>query len=174
MACTITTTGRALQCKDALGGIREVYIRKYEGTGAYAQPSGGAISDAAEALTFAQFEMQAGSSSFTQTVNASTENGSVHYQQVLSLSFNKMTQADVEEIADLNKARLMVIVRDKNDNYWVMGHVSGCEVTGGTFVSGQAVGDLNGCTVEITAMELTAAPFLTTTSGGNITFAPAS
>ena len=174
MACTITTTGRALQCKDALGGIREVYIRQYAGTGGFAQPSSGAISDAAEALTFPQFEMQAGSSSFTQTVNASTENGSVHYSQVLSLSFNKMRQADVAEIADLNRARLSVIVRDKNDNYWVMGHANGCEVTGGTFVSGQAVGDLNGCTVEITAMETIAAPFLTTTSGGNITFAAAS
>ncbi len=174
MACSITITGRALQCKDALGGIREVYIAPYAGTGGFAAPSSGAISDSAAALQVFQFEMQAGSSSFTQTVNASTENGSVHYQQVLSLSFNKMAAADVAEIADLNKARLTVIVRDKNDVYWVMGHVSGCEVTGGTFVSGQAVGDLNGATVEITAMELTAAPQLTTTSGGNIQFTAAS
>ena len=174
MACSITITGRALQCKDALGGIREVYIREYAGTDAYATPSNGAISDAATSTSFLQFEVQAGSSSFTQTVNASTENGSVHYQQVLSLSFNKMAAADVAEIADLNKARLSIIVRDKNDQYWVMGHVNGCEVTGGTFESGQAVGDLNGATVEITAMELTAAPLLSTPSGGNVILTAAS
>ena len=174
MACSITISGRALQCKDALGGIREVYIREYAGTDAFATPSSGAISDASSAIEFKQFAVQAGSSSFTQTVNASTENGSVHYSQVLSLSFNKMAAADVAEIADLNKARLSVIVRDKNDSYWVMGHVNGCEVTGGTFVSGQAVGDLNGATVEITAMELTAAPLLSTPSGANTTLSPAS
>ena len=151
-----------------------MYIAPYAGTGGFAAPSSGAISDSAAALQVFQFEMQAGSSSFTQTVNASTENGSVHYQQVLSLSFNKMAAADVAEIADLNKARLSIIVRDKNDQYWVMGHVNGCEVTGGTFVSGQAVGDLNGATVEITAMELTAAPLLSTPSGGNVILTAAS
>jgi hypothetical protein len=170
MACNITVNGRALACKDALGGIREVYIGRWIGTGTWVQPSNGAISDAAEAIQLFQFAVQAGSSSFTQTVTASTENGSVFYTQVLSLSFNKMAATDVSEIAELNKGRLMIVVRDKNDQYWVMGHVSGCEVTGGTFVSGQAAGDLNGATMEITAMEVTAAPLLSTTSGGNVTF----
>jgi len=170
MACSLTITGRTLQCKNALGGIREVYIAAYAGTGGFATPSNGAISDSSASLTVFQFEVQAGSSSFTQTVNASTENGSVFYQQVLSLSFNKMAAADVKEIGDINASRLTVIVRDKNDTYWVMGHVNGAEVTGGSFVSGQAAGDLNGATMEITAMEVTAAPQLTTTSGGNITF----
>lgn len=174
MACSITITGRTLQCKDALGGIRKAYICVYQGTGAFATPSSGAISDASAATTMHEFDVQTGSSSFTQTVTASTENGSVFYTQVLSLSFNKMAAADVAEIGDLNKARLNVVVVDKNDNYWVMGHINGVEVTGGTFVSGQAAGDLNGATMELTAMELTAAPNLTTTQGGNITFQAAS
>ena len=174
MACSITISGRALACKDALGGIREAYVGLYTGADQYATPSAGAIGDASATLTLYQFEMQQGSSSFTQTVNASTENGSVFYTQVLSLSFNKMAAADVAEIGDLNKARLTVVVVDKNGAYWVMGNSNGCEVTGGTFVSGQAAGDLNGATMEITGMELTAAPSLTTTSGGNITFTAAS
>ena len=174
MACSITITGRALACKDALGGIKKAYIGLYTGHDQYATPSSGAISDASAALNLYEFEMQSGSSSFTQTVTASTENGSVFYTQVLSLSFNKMQAADVAEIADLNKARLTIVVVDKNENYWVMGNRHGCEVTGGTFVSGQAPGDLNGATMEITAMEMMAAPFLTTTSGGNITFTAAS
>jgi len=170
MACSITVSGRGLQCKDALGGIKEVWIGQYTGTGQYAAPSGGSISDASAAQTLQKFEMQQGSSSFTQTVTASTENGSVYYTQVLSLSFNKMSAADVAQAHDLNRGRLTVVVVDKNDQYWVMGHKNGVEVTGGTFVSGQAVGDLNGLTMELTGMELMAAPALTTTSGGSITF----
>ena len=70
MACSITITGRALQCKDALGGIREVYIAPYAGTGGFAAPSAGANSDSAAALQVNQFEKLAGSSSITKTVNA--------------------------------------------------------------------------------------------------------
>tara|TARA_R110000787_G_scaffold43672_3_gene106983 strand:- start:4207 stop:4731 length:525 start_codon:yes stop_codon:yes gene_type:complete len=173
MACSITITGRALQCKDALGGIRKAYIGLYTGTDQYATPSAGAIADSSAALVLYEFDMQSGSSSFTQTVNASTENGSVFYTQVLALSFNKMIAEDVAELGDLNKARLTIVVVDKNDQYWVMGNTSGCEVTGGTFVSGQAMGDLNGATMEVTAMEITAAPRLTTISGGSITFTAA-
>lgn len=169
MACNITISGRGLQCKDALGGIKEVWIGQYSGTGQYAAPAAGAIADAAASgFQVDLFEMQQGSSSFTQTVTASTENGSVYYTQVLSLSFNKMLAIDVAQAFELNRGRLTVIVVDKNDQYWVMGHKNGVEVTGGTFVSGQAVGDLNGMTIELTAMELMAAPALTTTTGGNI------
>lgn len=85
-----------------------------------------------------------------------------------------MAASDVAEIHDLNKSRLTVIIEDKNSNYWVMGNRHGVEVTGGTFVSGQAAGDLNGATMELTAMEMMAAPALGTLSGGNITFNAAS
>eukprot|EP00919_Chromeraceae_sp_WS-2016_P048677 GHVR01115249.1.p1 GENE.GHVR01115249.1~~GHVR01115249.1.p1 ORF type:complete len:178 (+),score=20.10 GHVR01115249.1:455-988(+) len=156
MACSTTLTGRALTCKDALGGIREAYIGLYLGATQWdvADATTGLIADADVASTVYQFEPQQGSSSFTQTVNASTENGSVFYTQVLSLSLNKMSALDTVQAAALNKARLTVIVVDKNGTYWVMGAINGCEVTGGTFVSGQAAGDLNGMTIELTAMEL--------------------
>ena len=171
MACTLTITGRLLGCKDALGGIKEVYIGPYLGHGQYATPAAGSILDATSSGGVVyQFEPATGSSSFTQTVNASSANGSVVYAQVLALTFNNMAAADVEEIHMLNKSRFSVIVVDNNNNYMVMGNRNGCEVTGGTFVSGAAAGDLNGSTMEITSFESTAAPFLTTTTGGNITF----
>jgi len=65
---------------------------------------------------------------------------------------------------------LCVIVQDNNDNYMIMGHTTGAEATGGTFGTGTAKGDLNGYQIQLTAEEAIPAPFLTTTSGGNITF----
>lgn len=173
MACQTTLTGRALTCKDALGGIREAYIGAYLGATQYdtADATTGLIGDANIATTVFQFEPQQGSSSFTQTVNASTENGSVFYTQVLSLSLNKMSALDTVQAAKLNKSRLTVIVVDKNGAYWVMGAINGCEVTGGTFVSGQAAGDLNGMTIELTAMELEPAKQISiTTTSGDMTY----
>jgi len=103
------------------------------------------------------------SSSFTQTVNASVENGTVFYSQVLSLVLNKPVVADIVELTNLAKGRLGILVQDNNDNYFVMGHTRGAELTGGTIASGTAPGDLNGYTLEFTAEEAIPAPFWDTT-----------
>jgi len=111
-------------------------------------------------------------SSLTQTVNSSVENGTVFYSQVLSLVCNKPVAADVVEIQNLAKGRLAVVVQDMNDNYFVIGHTRGAEMTGGTIASGTALGDLNGFTLEFTGEEAIPAPFLDATSAaaGSVTF----
>lgn len=102
-------------------------------------------------------------SSFTQTVNSSIENGTVFYTQTLSLVLNKPVVADVVELTNLAKGRLAIIVQDNNDNYFVMGHTRGAELSGGTLTTGTAIGDLAGYTLEFTAEEAIPAPFHDTT-----------
>jgi len=96
----------------------------------------------------------------------------VFYSQVLSLVCNKPVAADVVEIQNLAKGRLAVVVQDMNDNYFVIGHTRGAEMTGGTIASGTALGDLNGFTLEFTGEEAIPAPFLDATSAaaGSVTF----
>ena len=111
-------------------------------------------------------------SSLTQTVNSSVENGTVFYTQVVSLVCNKPVAADITEIQNLAKGRLAVVVQDNNDNYFVIGHTRGAELTGGSLTTGTAVGDLNGFTLEFTGEEAIPAPFLDATSAaaGSVTF----
>lgn len=129
----------------------------------------GEIPDAASPLTLKDYVSPKNTSSLTQTVNASVENGTVFYSQVLSLVLNKPVAADITEIQNLAKGRLAIVVQDNNDNYFVMGHIRGAELTGGTIASGTALGDLNGFTLEFTAEEAIPAPFLDST-GINLTF----
>ena len=73
---------------------------------------------------------------------------------------------------------MAVLVEDNNGNWFVMGHANGVEVSGGTAQTGQAAGDQNGFTLEFSAQEVSAAPFLALTSGApsdttNITITPA-
>ena len=168
MACSLTLTGRSLPCRDALGGVKKVWMAAFA-DGLWDAVASGEIPDAAAALTLRDYVSPKNSSSLTQTVNASVENGTVFYSQVLSLVLNKPVAADITEIQNLAKGRLAIVVQDNNDNYFVMGHIRGAELTGGTIASGTALGDLNGYTLEFTAEEAIPAPFLDS-AGANLTF----
>ena len=177
MACSLTLTGRSLPCRDALGGVKKVWIAtSYDSDatvsfveGMWDAVASGEIPDSAAALILKDYVSPKNTSSLTQTVNASVENGTVFYSQVLSLVLNKPVAADITEIQNLAKGRLAIVVQDNNDNYFVMGHIRGAELTGGTIASGTALGDLNGYTLEFTAEEAIPAPFLDST-GANLTF----
>ena len=129
----------------------------------------GEIPDSAAALTLKDYVSPKNSSSLTQTVNASVENGTVFYTQALSLVLNKPVAADITEVQNLAKGRLAIVVQDNNDNYFVLGHTRGAELTGGSIATGTALGDLNGYTLEFTGEEAIPAPFLDST-GANLTF----
>lgn len=167
MACTLTINGRAFPCKDKIGGIKRVWIKQFDASD-WGSITAGVIA-AASAITVFGFELTKNSGSFQQTVTASVENGTVFYSQVLELSMPNLVAADNVEIADLLKNRLCVIVQDNNDNYFLMGHTTGAEATGGTVGTGTAKGDLNGYQIQLTAEEVIPAPFVAS-DDSNITF----
>jgi len=168
MACSATITGRALPCKESLGGIKQIWIAPYAVAGVvstFAPVSAGAISDSTTGMTFKNYDMHKNTGSFTQTVNASVENGTIFYTQVVSCVFSKEIAADISNFQDLTKGRVYIIVQDVNDNLFAMGHTRGCELTGGTLESGVAMGDFNGLKYEFTAEEFIAAPFVASSAG---------
>jgi hypothetical protein len=169
MACTLTINGRAFPCKDKIGGIKRVWIKQFDADDWGAITNGTIAAANSAAITVFGFELTKNSGSFQQTVTASVENGTVFYSQVLELSMPNIVAADNVEIADLLKNRLCVIVQDNNDNYFLMGHTTGAEATGGTVGTGTAKGDLNGYQIQLTAEEAIPAPFVDPTDS-EITF----
>lgn len=167
MACTLTINGRAFPCKDKIGGIKRVWIKAFNASD-WGSITAGVIAAASSIEVFG-FELTKNSGSFQQTVTASVENGTVFYSQVLELTMPNLVAADNVEIADLLKNRLFVIVQDNNDNYFLMGHTTGAEATGGTVGTGTAKGDLNGYQIQLTAEEVIPAPFVAS-DDSNITF----
>ncbi len=176
MACNLTLGGRTLPCKTAVGGIKNVWIMTSRSgstgsafvPGMYTAPVSGAIAAATAATTFKDYASPKNVSTFTQTVNSSAENGIIFYQQVLSLVLSKEVAADVIELREMKKGRLAIIIEDYNGNKFVMGHLRGSEISGGTLNSGTAAGDLSGMTIEFTAEEQTPSPLVGT--GTNMTF----
>ena len=166
MACSLTLTGRSLPCRNALGGIKRVWFcTTAQGKNFWDAinddgTDNGYVDDSTAAATFNYWDLPKNSSSFTQTVNASIENGTVYYTQVLSMVINNITGADNAELEDLGKGRLSIVVEDVNGNFMVMGHENGSILSGGTGQTGATMADLNGFTLEFTAEEVDVAPFL--------------
>lgn len=163
MACDIST-GRIVPCKDAVGGLKSVYFINYgDITGVTYETSPN--TDVIDAFTGAgaidayKYDLK-GNSSFEQTVNSSRENGTTFFEQTLNLTFTKLDRATNKELKLLAYGRPYVIVEDYNGNLFVMGLEHGAEVTGGTIVTGAAMGDLSGYTLVMTGQEQIPANFI--------------
>ena len=159
--CDITA-GRALPCKDSVGGLKSVYFINYDSAVEIAVVDAGgtpnnddtvvsATSWAATADVF-EYELK-GNSSLTTNITSSRENGTTFFEQVLELTLPKLSSDDNREIKLLSFGRPRIVVEDYNGNRFLVGREHGADVTGGTIVTGAAMGDLSGYTLTFTAME---------------------
>lgn len=173
MACSLTLTGRSRPCRNALGGVKKVWFAdgaqgdNYWDDITLTGADAGECADTQALRDFYSYFSPKNSSSFTQTVNASIENGTVFYGQSLTLVLNNITAADIATLENMGKGRLAIVVQDNNDNYFVMGHQNGCLLTGGSGATGAALGDLNGFTLEFTAEEFDNAPLMPINASGD-------
>jgi hypothetical protein len=151
MSCDISA-GRTLPCKDQVGGLKNVYFANY-----------GEISvalsadDSIEATEFTgddfyQYELK-GNSSLTQNIQTSRDNGTTAFEQVLELTLPKLSVADNQAVKLLAFGRPHIVVEDYNGNFFLVGREHGADVTGGTIVTGAAMGDLSGYTLTFSGME---------------------
>jgi hypothetical protein len=158
MACALTQ-GYALDCRDSLGGITEVYFIEKGNVTSVTQASG-VISAVVKAATkvFRKYELVPGTSSLTENINASVQNGTVFYAQELSIILNKLQANTRNEILLLAQNSLAAIVGDNNGKYWYLGKTSGINITGGSGATGTAQGDRSGYTLTFSGAEKELAP----------------
>ena len=158
MACDLTRS-RAEACKDAVAGLKEIYLVDFGNLGAYTYETVGDASSriddctSSETFTVHKYELK-GNNSFETTINASRENGTTFYEQVLTITLKKLNKEDNKELKLLTAGRPHIFVRDYNDNVFLMGKDNGCDVTAGTMSTGSAMGDFNGYNLTFTAMEV--------------------
>ena len=171
MACDLTK-GRVEPCKDVVGGLKAIYFIDYGDLGTISENDDDAIAgdnnitDMDGTFTAYKYDVK-GNSSFETTINSSRENGTVFFEQTLNLTLKKLSAADHKEIKLLAYGRPHIVVEDYNGNAFLMGKEHGAEVTGGTIVTGAAMGDLSGYTLTFSAMERLPAQFLNSAVAGD-------
>ena len=158
MACSNLTAGFTLDCNDSNGGIDKIFIAN-GAVDSITESAGliSAITVAGVALTpsdFFEFEVPRQTSSFTETINVSQENGTVFYDQALTMIFNKMEASKRDQILLMAQATDMVVVfKDNNGKYFSVGVERGAYMSAGSSLSGTAYGDRNGYELTISGME---------------------
>ena len=158
MACSNLTAGFILDCNSNQGGIEKIFIAN--GPVASITESAGvitAINVGGSPLVpadFFVFETPRQTSSLTETITPTQENGTVTYDQQLTMVFNKMSAAKRNQLLLMAEATSMVAVaKDNNGNYFSIGIERGAYMTSGTSVSGVAYADRNGYELVIGGME---------------------
>ena len=158
MACSNLTAGWILDCNDAQGGIEKLFL---------ANGPVDSITEAAGVITaitvggsplvpadWFVFETPRQTSSLTETISPSQENGTVTYAQDLTMIFNKMSATKRNQILLMAEATNMIAVaKDNNGVYWSVGVERGCYMTSGSAVSGVAYSDRNGYEIVVSGME---------------------
>jgi len=153
MSCALTT-GYTLGCRDSVGGIKTIYVQGWNATGTVNTNGSGTVTGfTGFSSGFYEYDLTKATSSMTETLNASIENGSLYYTPEVTFTINKLQVAVRNELRLLARNRLLVIVQDNNNRYWVLGAANGLEATAGTAGSGTAFGDRSGYEMTLTGME---------------------
>ena len=150
MSCNLSD-GRTLDCRTAIGGIRNVYFVSNGDMGAYTLSTDGALTDLGETSASFKYALIPQSSSFDETVTVSEENGTVFYEQVLTLALPNLSISALKELKSLTQGRFQVFVEDNNIDtdtgfgaLYLAGAYNGMTVTAGNVGRGQAFGDMSG------------------------------
>ena len=165
MACDLTG-GRAKPCKDAVGGIRKIHFVDFNDLGTVTLTDD-EVTDIGGTFTYHTYDVK-GNSSLETNINSSIENGTTFFEQVVNLTLHKLSKEDNKELKLMAYGRPHVVVEDYNKNLFLMGLENGADVSGGTIVTGAAMGDLSGYTLTLTGMEKVPANFLDVATDGTV------
>lgn len=144
MSCALTT-GFTLDCRNSNGGIEAVYFTEIANKNTLA--ASGSVIDTftlASTTQFFKYELRKKTSLFEQNIQVNNENGTVFYEQTLSIKLDKLETTKRNEILLLAQNNLMVIIKDNNGKYWLMGETRGALLNGGKGTTGTAYGDMSG------------------------------
>lgn len=160
MSCNSLSIGRTLPCTSSVGGIKAFYVASWGTLGTLTvSATTGELTAISGTPTLFKYDVE-GSNGLEQAITASAENGSVFYEQTLTVTLKKLDMATQHELADLLKARTHIFVEDYNENYFLMGATNGVHSSGGSITTGQAYGDLSGFSgLTFTAQEFLPAYF---------------
>lgn len=158
MSCALTQ-GYTLDCKESLGGLKSVLFIEKGNVTAITETAGVVTDiDLAVGKLFYKYELVKETSSFTETVTASVQNGTIFYAQELSVILNRLQANTRNEILLLAKNTLVAIAEDRNGKYWLLGKDGGLDISGGTAASGVAAGDRSGYELTFAGQEADLAP----------------
>tara|TARA_R100001440_G_scaffold29418_2_gene47127 strand:- start:32 stop:622 length:591 start_codon:yes stop_codon:yes gene_type:complete len=163
MACTSLTKGRQLDCNRVAGGVKFIYFAVYDQITSFAYDS--TNSEEIDTINFGtndiyRYTVPRGSTSITDTITGSTENGTIFYAPACAMVLNRLKVKTQEQVKLLGQTQVVIFAQlnathpaTGNDVIMVLGINNGMQLNSGTEESGAAFGDRNGYTLNFDGLE---------------------
>jgi len=153
MANCELTIGFDLECKDAIGGIKQIVLTEWNSTVEFIFT--GATEVVEEIVGVADnelftYQLPTQTGSFEETINFNRDAGTIFYTQTVNVMLNKLSAPKRLELQGVATTRVIVFVNDTNDNWWAVGYEFGADLSTATAGTGTVLGDMNGFTLAFT------------------------
>lgn len=149
-----TTANICKGCRDAVGGIKQVYIVAGCVTGVTENGDQEILTVGATGGTVYTYQVEKNTSNFVENIQASLENGTVVYNQQVNLVFLKLQQSTRNQIKLLaQNTNMKVFVETNEGSIFYLGEDFGMALSSGTAESGTAFADRNGYTLLLEGFE---------------------
>lgn len=143
--CCGTLNGLTLPCdQEFAGGIKQVWMNCYSSITTVTH-SAGVITALTPTTGWAHYEFREDTGTVEHSIAVSADNGTKYYENTITLVFDGIETAKWNEINEMAKGYLVMIIEDNNGQYWYYGYSSYVKMTGDSTASfGTAWGDFNG------------------------------
>lgn len=158
MACSNLTGGILDLCNNGFAGVQTLYIANGP-TESFVETAG-VVSDIVVAgvslvpADFYTFQLPRQTANLIETATANQENGTLMFQQDLTVSFNQLEAEKRNKLLLMLQATSMICVAmDNNGRAWSIGLSLGCYASTATADTGTAYSDRGGYTITLSGTE---------------------
>lgn len=153
MPCALTQDYN-LDCRDSVGGMKEVYFMELGNLSSFTEASGVVTAlTKASGKKFYKYQLVKQTSSFEDTFTVNEEAGTSYSAQKLTIVLNKMQANTRNEIQLLGKNLLVAVAVDRNGKGFILGATNGLVMKSAKGASGTKMGDRNGYDIEFDGAE---------------------
>lgn len=152
MANCELSTGILLDCKDSIGGIKQIVLADWSEVNIDTVTINATteVVTLPAAVDFYGYQLPTQTGSFEETINFNRDAGTIFYTQTVNVMLQKLSAAKRLELQSVATTRVVVLVNDTNNNWWAVGLEYGADLSTGTAATGTALGDANGFTLAFT------------------------
>jgi hypothetical protein len=156
MASCSFNSGLPIACKDAMTGLKSLWIGNFENLISYTANTTNVVTGItmSSATFFYKFNLLKEAAGFTEPLDGTPQNGTNSYIPTLDLYLSKFSTTVRNQILLLARAKLAMIILDQNNQYWLLGPSNGMDLISGTGMIGKAyTGEQNGWIMQFTGNE---------------------
>jgi hypothetical protein len=154
MACDITKGKGLLACKDAVSGLKAIYVANFDEYTfiTSSTDAGHLLTNLGDLDVVYKFELKNSGNTFTQDITSSRDNGTTFFNQTLNFVLTKLSSEMEFQIKMLAWGRPQIFVEANSGQFFLMGKEHGCEISGNSQIQG-TMDSLNGYTLTAVGME---------------------